>query len=84
MSKKLSLEHHPNNPMSSIIKNGVNSADRFVVSPNRVEIEGLIRVLSCSTGPSDSTRSHTILVYFARGNEKADDEQRLDKLNVPT
>ncbi|KEQ72747.1 hypothetical protein M436DRAFT_63930 [Aureobasidium namibiae CBS 147.97] len=36
-----------------------------------------------STDPSDSKRSHTILVYFARGNEKGGDEQKLNKLNVP-
>jgi len=70
--------------MRSIIKNGVKSANSFVISSNRVEIEGLIRVLSCSTGPPDSNRSHTILVYFARDNEKGGDEQKLNKLNVPT
>jgi len=49
-----------------------------------LDVEGLMRVLSCGTGPSQPGRSHTILVYFARGNARGGDEEKLNKLNVPT
>lgn len=49
-----------------------------------LDVDGLMRVLSSHTGPQTSTKSHTILVYFARGNLKGGDEARLNKLNVPT
>ena len=49
-----------------------------------LDLEGLMRILSCNTGPSYPGQSHTILVYFARGNKKGGDEEKLNKLNVPT
>lgn len=48
--------------------------------------DDLVRLLSSSPKSSNSNQnqSHTILVYFARGNLKGGDEARLHKLNVPT
>ena len=49
-----------------------------------LDVDALMRVLSSNTGPQEPTKSHTILVYFARGNAKGGDEAKLNKLNVPT
>jgi hypothetical protein len=47
-------------------------------------IEGLIQLLSSLTGPRTPGKAHSILVYFARGNNKGGDEAKLQKLDVST
>jgi hypothetical protein len=47
-------------------------------------IEELTQLLASSTGPCTTDKAHTILVYFARGNNKGGDEAKLQKLNVST
>jgi hypothetical protein len=47
-------------------------------------IEGLIQLLSSSTGPGTPGKVHSILVYFARGINKGGDEAKLQKLDIST